>query len=166
MATVQCLSGAAAWQALDSGQTDLSLLEAALATIPTRETGTLTDLVKEPHLFLVEYRDGLAASVWLLNGAIRDLAFAASLKDDARGEAGGAASRTVATWLAHHSQEPYGHFAWLLELIQDMILTGREPFPVERTLLTTGILDRVMESHWRGGVRLDTPELSARYAER
>jgi hypothetical protein len=52
----------------------------------------------------------------------------------------------------------------LAEHIQDMILTGRSPVPIQRTLLTTGILDRIMESHWRGGARLDTPELAVRYA--
>ena len=44
-----------------------------------------------------------------------------------------------------------------------MICSGLEPLPVERTLLTTGVLDRVMESHWRGGARLETPELDVRY---
>jgi hypothetical protein len=40
---------------------------------------------------------------------------------------------------------------------------GKAPYPVERTLLTTGVLDSVIESHFRKGVKIDTPELEVRY---
>ena len=47
--------------------------------------------------------------------------------------------------------------------IEKFFETGKAPYPVERTLLTTGTLDSVMESHQRRGARIETPELEVRY---
>ena len=44
-----------------------------------------------------------------------------------------------------------------------MFHTGQPAYPVERTLLTTGILDRVMQSIYQGGITLKTPELDLCY---
>ena len=44
-----------------------------------------------------------------------------------------------------------------------MFLTGRPTEPPERTYLTTGILAYVVESHHRGGIRLETPDLDIAY---
>jgi hypothetical protein len=59
--------------------------------------------------------------------------------------------------------KPYGHFACLVKNIEQMFETGVATYPVERTLLTSGILDTIMESRFRGYKLLPTPELDVRY---
>jgi hypothetical protein len=44
-----------------------------------------------------------------------------------------------------------------------MFTTGKRPYPVERTLLTTGALAFIMESAYRGHVRIETPMLNIAY---
>ena len=55
------------------------------------------------------------------------------------------------------------YFDALVSNIEKLFETGQPPYPVERTLLTTGILDAAMESHHRRGERVETPELNVRY---
>ena len=47
----------------------------------------------------------------------------------------------------------------LAQQIETMFLTGKPPYPVERTLLTTGILAAAIDSLGQGQKRLDTPHL-------
>ena len=60
--------------------------------------------------------------------------------------------------------DPFAHFAQLVKAIDSFVRTTHAPYPVERTLLTTGVLDAAMSSHSRRGERIETPELEVKYA--
>jgi hypothetical protein len=47
--------------------------------------------------------------------------------------------------------------------VEEMLLTGKAPYPVERTLLTTGLVAAGMQSLAAGQTRLETPHLAVRY---
>jgi hypothetical protein len=47
--------------------------------------------------------------------------------------------------------------------IEEMFVTGAPQYPVERALLTSGVLEAALDSRYRGHVRLETPHLDVRY---
>jgi hypothetical protein len=157
--SVQCLSGDAVWEAGKDGRWSWDLLLAALACSQKPEIASATreqirEKTKTPDVFLVEYNDGFRAAVPMLYGLSNEFLFAGKV----RGQ-----RKPVATQFWLQDGLPYGHFALLSAQIQKMFLTRKPQYPVERTLLTTGILDAAMHSRHEGGVRKPTPELAVRY---
>ncbi|MEW6755086.1 MAG: hypothetical protein AB1505_29500 [Candidatus Latescibacterota bacterium] len=157
IAAVQCLEGEAVWRAGRDGKWSLPLAEAAYAVVSRREDAPLSveQAGEEPAVFLVEYRSGLQATVLQLNGYagnVRGWAYAARVDGGIQ-----------ATGLRSHG-DPYPHFSYLGLNIQRMFVTGRPQYPVERTLLVSGALDALMDSRYRGHVRLETPHLDVVYA--
>lgn len=154
VAAVQCLDGEHVWRWTDANPWAANLLEEAVRRTEDRTPGNMRDNVKKPILFLVEYRSGLRAAIYLLNGHVVQAGFAAALhghKDPVSTE----------VWL--QPWRPFAHFSALVHYIESMIVTGRTAYPVERTLLTTGILAALMDSSYRRNARIETPHLAIRY---
>jgi hypothetical protein len=159
---VECLQGEEMWNALDRGRWSKSLLEAALALVPAHAQGDYrmpTAKAADAAVFLIEYRDGLKAAVAMLNGWVHEgdggaFVFAGKLKGR---------EKPAATHFYLQQPDPFAHFAYLVKAIDAMIQTGHPPYPVERTLLTTGILDAVMTSRAQKNRRIETPHLEVKY---
>lgn len=155
VASVEVLRGDVIWKARDAGAWSDELLMAVLKTMPGIKKGKIEDrLNNSAAIYQIEYRDGLRASVVMANGLAGQFGFAAKL----RGE-----DKPLATWFELEEDKPFGHFAYLTRAIDHMVQTGEPAYPVERTLLTTGILDRVMHSAAEDGKRFVTPELDIDY---
>ncbi len=151
---VQCLQHDAVWNFLDTTPWAKRLFDRAISHSETRQPGNLRELVKEPAVFLVDYRDGLQAAAFLLTGGVRD--FTVAIDVEGRSE-------PVSTLMWLQSGKPHRHFACLVMNIEKMFETGDATYPVERTLLTSATLDFALESRFQGYKRLDTPELAVRY---
>ncbi|MDB5352061.1 MAG: hypothetical protein JWN86_3308 [Planctomycetota bacterium] len=154
--SVQCLSGDDVWKAMDERMFDPELFAAALKRAPGFESGKTVDrkAVPKPLLMIVEYEDGLRVFLLELNGAVNDWTAAWRYQDDRRIE-------STRFWT--QEARPAAHFSLLLDGIETMMRTGTPTWPVERTLLTSGVLDALLQSQTQGGKRIVTPYLHIAY---
>jgi hypothetical protein len=164
--SVRCLEGDAVWKAGDQAEWSWELLEHALGRSDSLNVGDVRSNCRQfrpppnrpsfpqgPVAFQIEYRDGLKATILLLNGHVDDTTLAARLEGD----------KTVST-LFYLPPPPGARFLEALTMrIEDFLTHRRPPYPVERTLLTGGVLDFVLESRVQGHRRLETPDLTVRY---
>jgi hypothetical protein len=170
VAALQALRGEAVWKAQDagpwgSGGWDPELFEACLCRSQTLAQAPtfgqrhptqkqMREWVKNPVAYRFEYRDGLKATMLLMNGLVGDFTFAARLK-------GRAEALSTLFYLPPNPNVEYS--AILMSRVEEMFLTGKVPYPVERTLLTTGLVAAGMQSLAAGQKRLETPHLAIRY---
>ncbi len=155
--SVEWLEGEAVWKWRDGvGRWSIPLLEAALSCDPHTKPGRAEDNVKNPVLFLLEYRDGLRAAAYMLDGHASWWTFAGKLKGSAEPVA------TCFEAVGVQGIREYPHFDGLVYCIEEMLVTGKPQYPVERTLLTTCTLSILFESRvWKK--RIETPELAITY---
>jgi hypothetical protein len=109
--------------------------------------------VKNPTAYFIEHRDGLRTTLLMLNGAIKDYNFAARVKGIG----------TISTQFFLPPVPNVTYSACLVGKIEEMFETGKAPYPVERTLLVSGVLESCLTSRVQGHARLETPHLDVRY---
>jgi hypothetical protein len=107
------------------------------------------------HAIIAHYRDGLrGVAMKVGNNGIR-WNFACQLSGEPKPRA---TSFYVGPWQNRNL------FRALSHAIQTHFRERKAPYPVERTLLTSGILDAAMDSRLAGGNVIATPQLAVAYA--
>lgn len=155
--SVQAVKGDGIWQAEKAGLWSKSLFNAVLEVAPTPYNGRVArpkEMDKDTVFYLIEYRDGTKATIAMNTKLSHEFACAASIR--------GREKPFAVTFLAQEGP-PYGHFETLLKAVQQMMQTLIPAYPVERTLLTTGILDAALHSLADKSTRLETPHLAISY---
>ncbi len=170
VAWVEALRGNAVWKAMDSGSWqqggwDPDLFKSCLCRSQTLEqpetfshryptAEQMRQWVKEPVVYRFQYNDGLKGTMLLMNGLVGDFTFAALLK-------GQRERLSTLFYLPPNPNVTYS--AALMSKAEETFLTGKAPYPVERTLLTSGLVEAGMKSLGSGNL-IKTPYLKIRYA--
>ena len=154
--SVRAARGNQIFEAEKQGYWSKDMLMAALRTQSAELPKDLDAAITDPKrpFYLIDYCDGFKASVAMLSNLSKDFIFAGKLKNQ---------QAPTATRFALQDGPPFRHFAWLVKAIEHMILTGKPAYPVERTVLTTGIIDAAMRSLAHEGKHIETPQLNIAY---
>jgi hypothetical protein len=167
---IEAYRGDRFWDALREGVWPRALMEAALTrshTLTPARAGfnhifpspdDMRRLVRDPVAYRYQHTDGVKCTMLLMNGLVRDFNFAAYV------------SGAREPWSTQmYLPMPDGRttlanfFSPLVNHMESLFLNGRSPYPVERTLLTTGLTAAGVESLYRGQTRVPTPHLRIAY---
>ncbi len=165
---VQFLEGAALWQAAREGRWSPDLAAAALAAKPIPGLPSAQELMRPmaqvgndrpfvSHGILITYRDGTRGT--MLAAGITGIRWYFSCR-----LAGETTPRATSFYVGPWQNRNL--FKALSHAIQTHFRECQAPYPVERTLMTTGILDAAMDSRVQGGALRDTPQLRFAYKPR
>ena len=152
VASVEGLKGKDVWDAIDSGKISLQLVNAACDKIKGKASGSMRDLVKDPSAVIIHYNDGTRGSIVMLDEYVNERWAYAAFAD----------GKTVATQFVLEDSPIYAHFSYLTLNIQKFIVTGKPTAPIERNLLTSGMIDMGIRSLNEGKVK-KTPFLNIEY---
>lgn len=165
---VQLLEGEDVWAAGKAGRWSRELLNSALSRSDTPmgltlldgrtqdlvASGVLPQLAKNPAAYCIEYNDGTRATLLMLNGAIGDFNIALRIADQ---------DHLVSNQFFVPPPPNNLQSACLAAKIEKLFETSAAPYPVERTLLTTGVLEACLDSRHRLNQRVETPHLAISY---
>jgi hypothetical protein len=151
--TVTALSGDAVWKAIDQGRISGRLVDLAIDRCPSKNVGPLRENVLKPAALLVDYQDGTRGAVLNLIEQTSEFAFAGTI----RGQ-----KEPVSSCFFLPSP-PGARFFDPLTWHIEQFFHGKPPYPVERTLLTSTILDHGMRSLKNEGQPVADPSLHIAY---
>jgi hypothetical protein len=151
---VQYIEKQALWDWVSQTPWAEKLLNAALAQAIHRKPGDIRQLGKDDYAYRIWYRDGLEAAAFMMNGVAQDAATAVEVEGQ---------KEPVATLMWLEEDRPFQHFACLVQAIEQMFETGKPTYPVERTLLTSGVLEAILNSKFENHKRVETPYLAVKY---
>lgn len=154
ISSVSSLSGEAAWEALARREwpEDMLLQTLERSGIAVEPHPKNSEKQERTTVIVVEYRDGCKGYVVQRKEWTDRWSFSFR---DATGE-------IVSAVCLSDNERPFGHFDTLTGLIERFIITRAEPVSPERILITSCLINRVMESLYKG-VRVMTPELLVQY---
>jgi hypothetical protein len=169
VASMHALRGDAVWQALAAGSWQAGgwsprLFEACLSRSQTLAQDKISShryptpaemraYCKDPIAYRFEYADGLKATMLLMNGLVEDFNFAAQLKG---------VKEPLSTMFYLPPNPNVTYSAALMSKAEEMFLTGKAPYPAERTLLTSGLVQAGLQS-LHDGKQIETPHLAVQY---
>lgn len=167
---VQAYRGDAVWKAHQDGVWSKDLVEAALCRShtlkPARQgfnhvfpaADEMRSLVKDPTAYTYEHENGLKCTMLLMGGLVEDFNFAARVDGQS-----GVFSTQMYLPMPPARTSLANFFSPLVNNVEQMFLTGKETYPPERTLLTSGLTSAGVESLYRKQARYDTPHLAIAY---
>ena len=165
---LQAYRGDAFWQALSDGVWSRELMDAGLSrshTLSQARPGfndvfptvdEMKQLCKDPVAYVYEHIDGLQSTMLMMSGLVEDFNFAAHVKgrDEPLSTQMYLPMPAARTTLANF-------FSPLVNNVEQMFLTGKPTYPVERTLLTSGLVIAGVDSMHQDQVKIETPHLEA-----
>ncbi len=107
--------------------------------------------------YFIEHVDGFRTTIFLTG--IRDFNYAGWRSDTQE-----IVSCQMYLPMPGHGSTTADFFTPLVRHIEDMIITNEAPYPVERTLLTSGMVIGGVESLFRDQSRFDTQEMKIEYS--
>jgi hypothetical protein len=110
----------------------------------------------ETLAYFIQHRDGFRTTMFL--APIRDFNYAGLRRDN-----GEIVACQMYLPMPGQSATTADFFNPLARHIETLVLENRAPYPVERTLLTSGMVIGGVESLYRGQVPVATPEMEVRY---
>jgi hypothetical protein len=165
--SVTAYCGASFWEAEKAGVWPSDLTEIAVQESLNHEEGewrtNITGpkdaealLDKWPAAYVFEHSDGFRSVQLNFNGHIKDWTFALRDKN-------GAISSGCSAAANNGKENFYAHFAMLSAKIEEFMLTGKSPYPIEHYLLTTLATDAAVRALFQPSVKIETPKMALPY---